>query len=632
MKYNNTMQANLQSKFSASLPENSGNNLIIGTNEVKKAFEILCRYKSAKTNLENHIIENERWYKMRQWEFMRNDNDNSPEPSSAWLFNVIINKHADCMDNFPSPNVLPREESDRADAQILSSVIPVILERSDIEQVYSDNSWYKLKNGTCVYGVFWDNSLENGLGDVDVRKIELLNLFWEPGIRDIQKSRNLFAVECCDNDVLLSKYPQLEGKLGSGALGFDVAQYRHDESFDTSDKSVVIDWYYKKSIGGREVLHYCKFVGDTVLYASENDPAYAERGFYDHGLYPFVFDVLFPAEDSPCGFGYVDIAKNPQMYIDKINRAMLDNTMMSATPRWIIKKDSAINSEEFLDFSNRLIEVEGSLDEAHIRQLNVDPFPGSVLSVLQYKIDELKETSGNTSYAQGVGGSVTTASGIASLQEAAGKLSRDMVKSTYRAYSKICYIVLELIRQFYDEARCFRITGGGNESFAAFDNSNIRLNERLGPDGLMYSRKPVFDIKISAEKQNAYQRNAQNELAVNLLNLGVFDPSRIDMTLPMLELMNFEGKDKLIEMLSKNATIQDKLMQVIQLCVNAASGIGGEFGAALMAQLQALTGDMMPASMGNIPGGALDSINISADRENAYAERAKERTAKTTEV
>lgn len=603
-------------------------NVQVGSEEVKKAYETLCEYKRGKASLERHIVENERWYKMRQWEFMRREDDNSPEPASAWLFNVIINKHADCMDNFPCPNVLPREEGDRRDAQMLSGIIPVILERCEIEQVYSDNSWYKLKNGTCVYGIFWDSSLDGGLGDIDVRPVELLNIFWEPGIRDIQKSRNFFSVELCDNDVLESRYPQLSGKLGGGYAGFDLAQYRHDESIDISCKSIVIDWYYKKLSGTREVVHYCKFVGDTVLYASENQPDYAERGYYDHGLYPFVFDALFPVEDSPCGFGYVDIAKNPQSFIDKLNSAILDNTMMSAKPRWLIKKDSAINHEEFLQWNDPLIEVEGSLDESHVRQLNVDSLPGSVLSVLQFKIEELKETSGNTSYAQGVGGSVTTASGIASLQEAAGKLSRDMVKSSYRAYSKICYIVLELIRQFYDEVRQFRIAGGGTEEFASFDNAGIRERTSIAPDGNEYSRKPIFDIKISAEKQNAYQRNAQNELAVNLLNLGVFDPSRVDMTLPMLEMMSFEGKDKLIETLSKNATIQQKLMQVIQLCVNAANTMGGEFGAAMMAQLQALIGD--GAAMVTAPGSS--GVSLTPQSENAYAERAKERTARTTEV
>lgn len=61
--------------------------------------------------------------------------------------------------------------------------------------------------GTAVYGVFWDSRKDNGLGDIEIRNIDLLNLFWEPGITDIQKSRNLFIVDLVDNGLLDSRVP-----------------------------------------------------------------------------------------------------------------------------------------------------------------------------------------------------------------------------------------------------------------------------------------------------------------------------------------------------------------------------------------------------------------------------------------
>ena len=60
-----------------------------------------------------------------------------PEPSSAWLFNAILNKHADAMDNYPEPVVLPASAATRRSAKVLSSVLPVILEYNDYEQTYS---------------------------------------------------------------------------------------------------------------------------------------------------------------------------------------------------------------------------------------------------------------------------------------------------------------------------------------------------------------------------------------------------------------------------------------------------------------------------------------------------------------
>ena len=52
--------------------------------------------------------------------------------------------------------------------------------------------WQKMKTGTGAYGVFWDKSALNGLGDISIRRVNMLNLFYQPGIDDIQASQNLF--------------------------------------------------------------------------------------------------------------------------------------------------------------------------------------------------------------------------------------------------------------------------------------------------------------------------------------------------------------------------------------------------------------------------------------------------------
>ena len=85
--------------------------------DIRKAAETLREYKKGKANLEARIKENERWYKLRHWEMAtRSENPGDPEPTSAWLLNSIANKHADAMDDYPEPVMLPREEGDRANA------------------------------------------------------------------------------------------------------------------------------------------------------------------------------------------------------------------------------------------------------------------------------------------------------------------------------------------------------------------------------------------------------------------------------------------------------------------------------------------------------------------------------------
>ena len=532
---------------------NNQPSLPIGREQLEKARQTLQKYRQGKANLEQRIIENEQWYKLRHWGCMEKKK-NAVEPVSGWLFNAIANKHADAMDNFPSPNILPREESDREQAKMLSDILPVVLEQNDFEGVY-DRVWdYKLKAGTGVYGVFWDNSKLGGLGDITISKVDLLNLFWESGITDIQQSGNLFHLRLEDNDVLLERYPVLEGKLGDQST--QLSRYFYDDTVDTENKSALVDWYYKKQQGGRTVLHYCKFVGDTVLFATENDPAFADRGWYDHGLYPFVFDPLFSVEGSPCGFGYIDVGKSAQEYIDRGNQAVLQNLLVNARPRHFIRTDGEVNEAEYADMTKDFIHVQGNLGQDSILPVQTRPLNDIYVTILNNKIDELKEVTGNRDISTGgTTSGVTAASAIAALQEAGSKLSRDNIKASYRAFRQVVLMVIELMRQFYDVPRCFRILGqDGQYTFVRYGNDRLSPQSQGGDFGMeLGQRVPLFDIQVTAQKQSPYSRLSQNELALQLFGAGLFQPERAAQALVCLDMMDFEGKEAVMQKVAAQA-------------------------------------------------------------------------------
>ena len=496
------------------------------------------------------------------------------QPSSGWLFNSIANKHADAMDNYPEPNVLPRVADDEDTARALSSVLPVVLEQADYEQVYSDCWWRKLKQGTGVTGIFWDPQMRGGLGDIAVRSMNLLMLYWEPGVEDIQSSPNFFSLSLEDTAQLTAQYPQLAG-CTAGVL--DVPRYIHEEGQDTSTKSVVVDWYYKRpDENGRMVLHYCKFCNGVVLYASQNDPALARRGLYDHGQYPFVFDPLFVEEDSPAGFGYIDVMKDCQTAIDKMNHAMDENVLLAAKQRYVLSDTAGVNEEELADFSRDIVHVAGRLNDDSFRPLQTAGLQGNSLSYRQSRIEELKEISGNRDMTQGgTAGGVTAASAIAALQEAGSKLSRDMLKSAYRAFAKQCYLIIELMRQFYDEQRVFRIVGadGGNQ-FVPFSAEALRAVPGGSLGGVeLGSREPIFDIVVSAAKKSTFSRLSQNETAKECYQLGFFNPQNADAALAALDMMDFEGIEKVRQRVRQNGTLARQLAQMQDQMVRMAAVI-----------------------------------------------------------
>lgn len=556
---------------------------VIDKKAIDRAIATLKKYKDGKRNLESRIKEEAQWWKLRHWDVIRGKKsadmtgeEARPEPTSAWMFNSIANKHADIMDNYPEPNVLPREMQDEQDADTLSAILPVVLERNEYEQTYSRAAWYFLMHGVCAKGVFWNQDLNDGLGDVDNRFMDILNIFWEPGITNIQDSRDLFVVSLKDNDLLEQEYPQLKGKLGAQVI--NVEQYVHDDTVDVTDKSLVVDWYYKKRTPeGKTILHLCKFVGSEVLFASEDDPQYAESGFYEHGRYPVELNVLFPEEGTPVGFGYIAIMKSPQLYIDKLSQVILENSMMSAKVRYLVKKNSGINKEQFLDWSQPIVEYEGDIN--NIQPLQVQQVGGNVINVLQMKIDELKETSSNLDVSQGsTAGGVTAAAAIAALQEAGNKTSRDMIASLYRSYTQECYLAIELIRQFYDEERTFRITGEtGQNEYIQFSNASIKP-QPIGPayagqDPAEYAgatRKPVFDIVVKPQKRSPYSKMAQNELAKEMYQMGMFNPQLADQTLAAFDLMDFDGKEKVKDKVQQGQTLMQQVAKLEQLVRNMA--------------------------------------------------------------
>ena len=607
---------------------------IMNRERLNMATQTLIKYKSAKNSVNDRVIKAQQWWKLKNWEQIRQNRGTkgatSHPSNTGWLWNCIVGKHADAIDSFPEPVILPRMEDDQAEAKKLNKIVPVVMDLNDFEETYNDCSWQKMQEGTAVYGVFWNGRKLNGLGDIDIKKVNILNLYWEPGISDIQDSRNVFYVSYEDRDAILQRFPELDGKLNTTKI--TVAEYKTDDKIDTSNKVAVIDWYYKKYEGGQETLHYCKYVDETCLYSSEEMGLTA--GYYEDGQYPFVMDPLFPVEGSPAGYGYIDIAKDCQTDIDTLSQAMVQNAAMRATPRYFIRKDGSVNEAEFSDFSKPLVHVSGNLGQDALLPVTVQEIGSYTLNMLQNKVDEIKFITGNTDINNGgVPSGVTAASAIAALKEDSGRSSKDSTKAAYRSYRKIVIMVIERIRQFYDIPRQFRIIGqDGTDEFVTYDNTNLQTQEIANmPGDEPGLRMPVFDVEVRAQRENAYTKMSQNELALQFYSSGLLNPQMTDQALIALDMMDFRGKEELRKKIQNQGTLMDVVSRVGQIAMELAQQVNPMIAEELAGILQSVAVDIGSATPGTDISRQMeapaDEQSAPNPNENRIVQRARERSA-----
>ena len=172
----------------------------------------------------------------------------------------------------------------------------------------------------------------------------------------------------------------------------------------------------------------------------------------------------------------------------------------------------------------------------------------------------------------GTASGVTAGTAIAALQESGGKLSRNMIDDGYEAFADVVTLCIELIRQFYELPRQFRLLGAmGTEEFISYDRSG--LLPKMMDDGVNVSyRVPEFDLEIGAEQESPYRTAEHNQLALQLFQMGFFRDDLADQALRCLELMEFKNKDQLARVISSGKTqaseiaaLRQQLLQLAQI-------------------------------------------------------------------
>ena len=150
-------------------------------------------------------------------------------------------------------------------------------------------------------------------------------------------------------------------------------------------------------------------------------------------------------------------------------------------------------------------------------------------------------------------------------------------------------------------------------------------------------RLPVFDIEVRAQRENAYTKMSQNELALQFFGNGMLNPNMTDQALIALEMMDFRGKDELKKRIEQQGTMQQTLMQIGQIALQLAAQYRPDVADQIAMVMQGVAQD---GSLMMQPGGGIskqlqapaDNMSAPNPNENAIVSRARERAANASRV
>ena len=192
-------------------------------------------------------------------------------------------------------------------------------------------------------------------------------------------------------------------------------------------------------------------------------------------------------------------------------------------------------------------------------------------------------------------------------------------------------VVIDLIRQFYDEPRKFRISGDmGQEEFVTFDNRGMG-DQAVVNFGVETVRRPIFDIKVTAEKASPFSTVSQNELAKELYGMGFFNPQLADQALAALDMMDFEGRDMIRRKIQQNGTMYQQMQMMAQQMQQMAAIIDAQNGTTIAQGMAAEGVGQQVTPTGNVSGGSDKLIDayggLSNASKNSTAGQARARAA-----
>jgi hypothetical protein len=369
----------------------------------------------------------------------------------------------------------------------------------------------------------------------------------------VQDNRVVFKFERHPRHWFKKHYPDKFDKMSIDPENLnDRAQSADDPQnnvMGSDDSMIFIEMWYREfdAKENRYHVHMAQFAGGVEV---ANSATVKREGMYEHGLYPFELDVLYPRVGTPFGNGIADIHAGLQMYSDKLNQIIMTSALRSSRGRVFISSANEEAYDDIIDFSKEAIKVN---DITGVQWFQDKPLPQYIMNYLTYLQQAIKEESGTNDQSRGIpGGGVTAGSAISALQTMATKRSSKVAERRQQMFKRLAAMAIDTLADCALIPYLAVLTVDGNSTELTIDS---KLFKAMQEDG----RTPTRQIFIRVARQTRYAKQQNNDLALQFMQMASGQNS--DFT-PFIEMMDFEDKELVLQKIrASQQTMMAQLMQ-----------------------------------------------------------------------
>lgn len=522
---------------------------------VRQVREHYERAKEAKDTFRERLEANERYYrgdhdaKRNLLEYVRDAGLNMEPPV---LPDPYIQVEAQIDDVVPTPQFSGRDnQTDPQNAKIREQVVEFIWYDNRLDELNLANERSLMMSGNAFYKLAWDDKADvlgpNGTrlkGRIEIGNPDPANIFPDPTAYTLDDCEYLIHAYRLHNRKAKRQFKKWLDRLGGDGDHADTEIYDDVMPVD-EDTVLVIEYWYRDDegdialsivIGTREVKHVPKFWAKTRLSGCK--------------LYPFVHYQRIPIRKSFWGRGEIDTIRDLVDAADKTLNSALLNEAFAGNDIILVKGSGFEGDEEPEAAPGAIWRAKTDTD---VRRLGGMANSTNALNLLNALHEKIEETNGNYNSALGKEPTrVTTASGIAQLNERADKRQGLKKAGRIEGYRRLAQLTDWMALEFYDSARIITIRGEEEQQMTVFDPAFVAMRDPADP---ILTYFPTIDVEVNVgdgiKKSKAFTLAATQELAAIQVT-----PANYMIVKSIVDLLDLPNKQEIMQSIESVVQMQ----------------------------------------------------------------------------